>query len=124
MVPWVRSITPSQSRHQPFQKPEAHCSVNQYKFSEFASRREIVRQALKQLVLDGLVWSDNSAAGILYSITDAGREYSAILESEYAGEYRSTARKIVEIVSNISERTIIDKINKMSAESLRKGARA
>lgn len=96
---------------------------NQYKFSEFASRREIVRLALKQLVLDGLVLPDNSAAGILYSITDAGREYGATLESDYAEEYRITARKIVKIVSAVSERTIIDKINKMSAESLRKGAR-
>ena len=96
---------------------------NQYKFSEFASRREIVRQALKQLVLDGLVWPDNSAAGILYSITDAGREYGDTLDSEYAKEYRSIARKIVEIFSDVSERSIIEKINKMSAESLRKGAR-
>lgn len=96
---------------------------NQYKFSEFASRREIVRLALKQMVLDGLVWPDNSAAGILYSITDEGREYSATLDSEYAEEYRSTARKIVKIVSDESERTIIDRINKMSAESLWKGAR-
>ena len=96
---------------------------NQYKFSEFASRREIVRQALKQLVLDGLVRPDNSTVGILYSITDAGREYSNILGSEYAEEYRSTAKKVVEVVSDVSVRTIIDKINKMSAESLRKGAR-
>ena len=96
---------------------------NQYKFSEFASRREIVRLALKQMVLDGLVWPDNSAAGILYSITDEGREYSATLESEYAEEYRNTARKVVEIVSDESERTIIDRINKMSAEALRKGTR-
>lgn len=96
---------------------------NQYKFSEFASRREIVRQALKQLVLDGLIWPDNSATGILYSITDAGREYGAALDSEYAEEYRSTARRIVEMVSDVSERSIIEKINKMSAESLRKGAR-
>ena len=96
---------------------------NQYKFSEFASRREIVRLALKQLVLEGLVWPDNSAAGILYSITDEGREYSATLESEYAEEYRNTARKVVEIVSDESERTIIDRINKMSAEALRKGTR-
>lgn len=96
---------------------------SQYKFSEFASRREIVRQALKQLVLDGLVWPDNSAAGILYSITDAGREYGDTLDSEYAKEYSSIARKIVEIFSDVSERSIIEKINKMSAESLRKGAR-
>ena len=93
---------------------------NQYKFSEFASRREIVRLALKELVLEGM---ENTATGILYSITNAGRDYSATLTSEYAEEYRSTARKIVEIVSNAAERTIIHKINKMSAESLRKGAR-
>lgn len=96
---------------------------NQYKFSEFASRREIVRLALKQLVLDGLVLPVNSVDGILYEITDAGRKYSDTLESEYAEEYRSTSRKIIEIVSNEPERTIIDRINKMSAESLRKGAR-
>ncbi len=96
---------------------------NQYKFSEFASRREIVRLALKQLVLDGLVLPVNSVDGILYAITDAGHKYSDTLESEYAEEYRSTARKIIEIVSNEPERTIIDRINKMSAESLRKGAR-
>ena len=73
--------------------------------------------------MEGLVWPDNSAAGILYSITDEGREYSATLESEYAEEYRNTARKVVEIVSDESERTIIDRINKMSAEALRKGTR-
>lgn len=97
---------------------------NQFKFSEFASRREIVRLALKQLVLDGLVCPVNSVSGILYTITDTGRNYSATLESEYAKEYRSTARKIVEIVSDEPERTIIDRINIMSAESLRKGAGA
>lgn len=96
---------------------------NQYKFSEFASRREIVRLALKQLVLDGLVLPVNSVDGILYEITDAGHKYSDTLESEYAEEYRSTARKIIEILSNEPERAIIDRINKMSAESLRKGAR-
>ncbi len=96
---------------------------NQYKFSEFASRREIVRLALKQLVLDGLVMPTSSDIGILYAITDAGREYSVSLESEYAEMYRNTARKIVKIVLDEPERTIIDRINKMSAKSLTKGAR-
>ena len=39
---------------------------NPYKFSEFASRREIVRLALKQLVLDGLVYPSDTDTGILY----------------------------------------------------------
>ena len=46
---------------------------NQYKFSEFASRREIVRLALKQLVLDGLVMPINSAFGFVFVDEDTGR---------------------------------------------------
>lgn len=94
---------------------------NSYKFSEFASRREIVRLALKQLVLEGLVLPSNSLLGVLYVISDTGRKYSDTLTSEYAKEYRMAARKIVEVVSNESERSVIGKINKLSADSLRKG---
>lgn len=97
---------------------------NQYKFSEFASRRESVRTALKQLVLDGLVLPVNDQNGIMYRITDAGEAYSQSLDSDYAKEYRYTAQKTVELVSDKTERTIIERINRMSAESLRKGTGA
>lgn len=97
---------------------------NQYKFSEFASRREIVRTALKQLVLDGLVLPVNDQNGIMYRITDAGEAYSQSLDSDYAKKYRYTAQKTVELVSDKTERTIIERINRMSAESLRKGTGA
>lgn len=96
---------------------------NQYKFSEFASRREIVRLALKQLVLDGLVYPINTGSGIMYAVTELGHDFSLTLDSEYAKEYRTTAKQIVSVVDGKSERAIIDRINKLSAESLRKGAR-
>ena len=83
-----------------------------------------MRTALKQLVLDGLVLPVNDRNGIMYRITDAGKTYSQSLDSDYAKEYRYTAQKAVELVSDKTERSIIEKINKMSAESLRKGTGA
>ena len=92
---------------------------NPYKFGELATRREIARMALKELVLDGMVCPLNSVDGILYSITDTGRKYAATLESEYATEYRSTAKKIIEKFSDVSECTILNQISKKSVELLR-----
>jgi hypothetical protein len=95
---------------------------NQYKFSEFASRREVVRAALRQLVIDGMAFPENTRRGIQYVITDAGCQYSQELDSAYATEYRECARRVVKLIHNKSERTLIDEINKMSAKSLRKGS--
>ena len=96
---------------------------NPYKFSEFASRREIVRLALKQLVLDGLVYPSNTDTGILYSLTELGHNLSLTLDSDYATEYRTTAKQVVVAVDGKSERVLIKKINKMSAASLVKGSK-
>lgn len=94
---------------------------NKYKFSEFASRRETVRIALKELVVDGLVIPINSEEGIRYTITEAGHIYSKSLSSEYSEEYRNIAKKVVDLVSGKSERIIIKQINKMSTESICRG---
>ncbi len=96
---------------------------NQFKFSEFASRREIVSNALKQLVLDGLVIPKNTQDGILYRITDEGKRFSQSLNSDYSKEYRATAQKVIKSIAPKTERQIIDYINQLSAESLRKGVR-
>ena len=56
---------------------------NQYMFSELASRRERLQEAVKGLVVQGLlnVEMDN---GYAFSITDAGSKYIRKLKSEYA----------------------------------------
>lgn len=95
---------------------------NQYKFSEFASRREVVRSSLRQLVLEGMALPENTSRGIQYAITGAGHQYSQELDSEYASEYRESARRVVKLIHDKSERALIVGINKMSAKSLRKGS--
>lgn len=94
---------------------------NPYKYSEFASRREIISAALKHLVLEGLVLPQNTNNGIIYCLTSDGKTFSQALNSEYAKEYRKTTQNTLTYVSNKNERELIARINKMSAQSLQKG---
>lgn len=96
---------------------------NQYKFSEFASRRAVVQNALKELVLDGLAKPYHVGSGIVFKITPEGKEFCQSLDSDYAREYSLTARKVAELVDSKSERAVIAAINKMSAPSAGKGAK-
>ena len=94
---------------------------NQYKFSEFASRREIVKRSLKELVLAELVIALNMESGITYTISPEGEDHCAKLDSDYAKEYRESAVRVVKLVSEKSERALISRINRMSAKSIQIG---
>lgn len=93
-------------------------------FSEFASRRGVVRAALKELVLDGFVVPVKLDKGFAYTISSEGEEYCQSLESEYAIEYRQVAARVVDFIGNKSERTVISMINSMSAKALKGGQEA
>lgn len=96
---------------------------NPYKFSEFVSRRAVVQKALKELVLDGLVMPSEIDSGIVFQITADGKNYCASLESDYAKEYKTIAKKVVQFMSGKSERSVIAQINRMSATSLKEAAK-
>lgn len=96
---------------------------NQYKFSEFVSRRAMVQKALKELVLDGFVLPLEIDSGIVFQITADGKKYCSSLESDYAREYKSIAKKVVQFVSGKSERSVIAQINRLSATSLKEAAK-
>lgn len=93
---------------------------NEYKFSEFVSRRENVKEALRELVLNGTVQAVGYKGGISYVITTEGEDFCQSLNSEYAVEYRKNAEAAVRASAGNSERAIISKINKLSANALRK----
>lgn len=89
---------------------------NPYKFSEFPSRRNCVKDALRKLVLDGFAVPIHGKNGIEYLITENGSDYSRSLSSDYAKEYRHIARKIIEKTANIPERKMIAVINQMTSD--------
>lgn len=92
---------------------------NDFKYSEFQSRKAVCRNALKDLVLKGLVNPIKEQNGICYQINDAGRQSADSLQSEYATMYRRNAKSAIEYVSNYTDRQIIAMINQLSADSVR-----
>lgn len=96
---------------------------NEYKFSEFVSRRESVQNALNELVLNGTVEAVGYKGNLCFIISSEGEDYCHSLSSEYAAEYRKNAAAAVRITSGKTEREIITAINKLSAKSLQEGVK-
>ena len=93
---------------------------NVFKFSEFLSRRSLVQKVLQELSWKELIKPIADSKGIIYQITSLGQSYCRSLDSEYAIEYRSTARRVVHYIGNDTERSLISRINKLSATSLKR----
>lgn len=90
---------------------------NEYKFSVFASHRESVKEALKELVLNGTVLAVSYNHGLSYIISPEGEDFCGSLESDYAKEYRKNVKAVIKAVGNRSERTLISDVYEASAKS-------
>lgn len=93
---------------------------NNYKYSEFALRRELVKEALKALVSRRLVEVRALSNGFLYILAKAGGNYCADLTSDYAENYRELAAVVGLYVNGKPEREILALINKHSLSSLQR----
>lgn len=93
---------------------------NQYMFSELASRRERLQEAVKGLVVQGLlnVEMDN---GYAFSITDAGSKYIKKLKSEYALQYKAIAADAIKRFKDYSDLQLDHMINDSAVKSVRGG---
>ena len=93
---------------------------NQYMFSELASRRERLQEAVKGLVVQGLlnVEMDN---GYAFSITDAGSKYIRKLKSEYALQYKAIAVDAIKRFKDYSDLQLDHMINDSAVKSVRGG---
>ena len=92
---------------------------NDLKFSEFASQRDLVKEALKELVLNGNAEAVSYKDGLSYIITPEGEDYSGALTSEYACEYRKAAKSVINATKGKSERSLIAEIFKLGGKSYR-----
>ena len=93
---------------------------NQYMFSELASRRERLQEAVKGLVVQGLlnVEMDN---GYAFSITDEGSKYIRKLKSEYALQYKAIAADAIKRFKDYSDLQLDHMINDSAVKSVRGG---
>ena len=93
---------------------------NEYMFSELAGRRERIQEAVKSLVIQGLmeVGLDN---GYVFSITETGSKYIRKLKSEYAVQYKTIAADAIKRFKDYSDLQLDRMINDNAVKSVRGG---
>lgn len=93
---------------------------NSFSFGELASRRTLMQNALKELVLEGLAYVSKSKNGFLYFISPKGISLCKNMNTDYAETYRQLVKKAVAKYDNQSEVQILNAINRKSTETLRR----
>ena len=86
---------------------------NALKFAELVSRRQLVSEAIKDLVLKGLVLAEAGEI-FLYSVTDSGKNCIHNLESPYALEYRNIVNIIKYRYADKSDVELLNLIQRKS----------
>lgn len=94
---------------------------NPFRYSEFSLRRELMKQAVKSLVLEGFLSVKAARNGFVYAISLSGADYCVKFESDYAKSYRVLVRKALSFVSNHNERDILTSINRRSVSAFQRG---
>lgn len=93
-------------------------AIGSYRFGEFASRRELTRQALKQLVVDGFAVVKTADYGFAYFISKSGKDYCRKFETVYADDYRLSAREALSDLKGKTEEYLTNMINQCTLLSL------
>lgn len=93
---------------------------NLFKFSEFATRKELTNDGITFLVQHGFVDVSPTKNGFVYSLSRNGQEFASRLDTRYAKEYKGQVRLALRHFSGDSEQTILKKINKLAVASLEK----
>jgi hypothetical protein len=91
---------------------------NQYKFSEWTARRELIQKAIKHLALDQLIDINFTRQGFTYSANDNGLKFIKCLSCDYANDYRKAVSLVDPWLTNKSELEIIKVIRKRFIDSL------
>ena len=91
---------------------------NDYKYGEMVNRRLLVFEAVKDLVIRGLI-KVTVDKGYYFSITDNGKRYVKTFESDYAVAYRKIADAVVRKYANYSDDKLLSLIQNCSIKSLK-----
>lgn len=78
---------------------------NGFKFSEITARRQLVREAVKKLVLEGFLIVE-IREGFSYRISDTGKKYAKSFESTYATQYKNNLLSVSEKYLDYDEKAL------------------
>lgn len=92
---------------------------NSYRYEEIGARRIRATQAIKSLVLDGLVVVEKSSDGFKYAVHLAGKTIARSLTSEYGKSYAEAVKKTHSKYHAYTDMELITEINKKSVQLIR-----
>jgi len=92
-----------------------------YKFSEIASRRAAIQEAIKKSVVDGFVKVEVHN-GFQYKISEVGKQYADSLESKYAIDYRTSTTGTFRFSRGKSDQELMKIIQNHSIENVERRA--
>lgn len=90
---------------------------NEFGFSEFATKRERITDAVKIAVKNDFLKAEKTNEGFLYSISNRGREVVKGLQSPYARSYVTGAKIVRNRFNMYSDEGILKYISDLSMEA-------
>lgn len=84
---------------------------NSYRFSEYTTKRIIITQAIKNLVVEGFVLPHCNKGGFSYSISLAGKNFCSSLNDDYANKFAQIVQQTITTFSDNSDRALVQTIN-------------
>lgn len=91
---------------------------NEYRFSEYAAKREIIGIAIKELVLRGYISPHCNKSGFNYSITMVGIKLCETLNDAYAETYEKIAEMAINHFADYTDRKLMNCINEKAILAL------
>ena len=92
---------------------------NDYRFSEYTSKRKIVSQALKELILRGYIIPHCNKSGFNYNISRSGTMFCRSLNDKYAEDFTDIVKKTDSLFFEYSDRELIYIINEYAINMVR-----
>lgn len=93
---------------------------NEFRFSEYSCKRELIFKAIKSLVIEGYIDAYCQKRGFYYGINDRGRDFCARFNNVYASMYNDLVNKASLYGDTLSDRVLADRINNYSIIALTK----
>jgi hypothetical protein len=91
-----------------------------YRYGELAARHTLVKEAIKSLVLDGLVTAEQTKSGFRFSLSADGLDFISELDSDYANDYFTAAQNTLKTMQGKTERQLDAVVNRMITSSVGK----
>jgi hypothetical protein len=90
-----------------------------YRFSEYLSRKTLVSDALRQLVLSRLLVIHATQSGYTYSISDQGMEFFKRIDNSYAKEYVLAVKAVLKRFNGVNSVEMNKEIDHVTALSIK-----